>query len=205
MTPPVNLHRSARHADPLRGELLPLYWGRKRLPPVVALAAYFDESDERTPGILTVAGYVARVESWDQLFTPAWRAMLDAAPHPLTEYKHSDCRQGKREFAPPWTQGERDALTIQAVETILDLNRQDWVMGFGAGLFLDYPMLDSDERRQGFAEFALGRCFAMLLNHLLRWVEPMLGDDPLQLIFDYRNNQRTGDSPASCCRRWLAG
>jgi hypothetical protein len=57
------------------------------------------------------------MEMWDDVFSPAWRTVIEAAPHKLTEFKASDCRQGQGEFSAQngWTRPERDALTSDLV------------------------------------------------------------------------------------------
>ena len=102
---------------PVGRAILPLHVGRG-LPPVVALVCYFDESfDEQ---IHVVGGYLADVDLWDRVFAPKWNEIIANAPHPITEFKASDCRNGRREFASPGTKKERDQITIELVSVIRD-------------------------------------------------------------------------------------
>ena len=79
----------------IRRAILPLYVGRRPLPRVAVIAGYFDDSqagDGRGGIIYVIGGYLGTVEMWDEVFAPAWNAVLASAPHPITEFKASDCR-----------------------------------------------------------------------------------------------------------------
>ncbi|MEX2109068.1 MAG: DUF3800 domain-containing protein [Gemmatimonadaceae bacterium] len=88
------------------------------------LVGYFDDSrhkyeDSRFGSIFVIAGYVASDEVWERHFIPKWTAVLRDAPHPITEFKTSDCRQRKGEFA-KWTRDECDTLTKALIGVITD-------------------------------------------------------------------------------------
>jgi hypothetical protein len=85
---------------------------------VVALACYLDDSFDQQ--VHVVAGYLGEVEIWKRVFTPAWNEIISGAPHPITEFKASDCRIGRGEFGPPWTKEERDDLASRLVSLIVD-------------------------------------------------------------------------------------
>src|SRR6266568_5981176 len=113
----------------LRREIAPLYLGRQgRLPPVVAIAGYFDDSHEGD--IYAVAGYLGRVDIWDERFTPDWWDVLNRMPRRLSEFKASDCRHGDGEFS-GWSQDERDNLTEHLVNLIVDTGTYPDLFGLG--------------------------------------------------------------------------
>ncbi|MEX2110258.1 MAG: DUF3800 domain-containing protein [Gemmatimonadaceae bacterium] len=93
---------------------------------MTVISSYFDDS--RHGGIYVMAGYIGNVEMWDRVFTPAWQEVLDAAPHPLTEFKASDCRQRKGEFT-NWTREECDDLTKALVAVIVEACPYEWLVG----------------------------------------------------------------------------
>lgn len=103
---------------PVGRAILPLHVGRS-LPPVVALACYFDESFDQQ--IHVVGGYLAEVDLWDRVFVPAWNKALRNAPHPISEFKASDCETGRREFAQPWTEEQRYQLMDEMISVILNV------------------------------------------------------------------------------------
>jgi hypothetical protein len=91
---------------------------------MTTMVGYFDDSryayEKAGLGSLCViAGYVAQQEVWDREFIPRWTAALQAAPHPISEFKTSDCRQRTGEFA-GWTREECDSLTKTLVGIITD-------------------------------------------------------------------------------------
>jgi hypothetical protein len=88
------------------------------------LVAYFDDSrysyeDARFGSLCVIAGYVAQQEVWETEFIPRWTAALKGAPHPISEFKTSNCRQRTGEFA-GWTREECDSLTKALVDIITD-------------------------------------------------------------------------------------
>src|SRR5437867_4393875 len=108
---------------PLGRAILPLYIGL-RLPRVVALACYFDDSFDDQ--IHVIGGFLAPREYWDDDFAPAWRAIISNAPHPIKEFKATDClgTTGREEFSASngWTDSERQQLGSQLVDLILSMD-----------------------------------------------------------------------------------
>ena len=91
---------------------------------MASLVGYFDDSryayeDASLGSICVIAGYVARHEIWEREFTPRWSSALATAPHPISEFKTSDCRQRTGEFA-GWARAECDDLTRALVDIIAD-------------------------------------------------------------------------------------
>lgn len=174
-------------ARPLWQELRPLYLGKDRLPPVVALAAYFDESrnfrerNEHDYGIVAVAGYMAPVEMWDESFTPAWRRVLDAAPHPIREFKAADCRHGKGEFA-KWSRSDRNDLTRDLVSVIGDPAHA--LVGFGAAVLMQEVVFTSRMKQRDRERTAYYWCTSRILGDAITRSEQFLGEDHLQCVFD---------------------
>jgi len=173
---------------PLWRLLRPLYLrGQNPYPPVVALAAYFDGSKNREHGIIAVAGYLGIVEMWDGRFTPTWRKVIDSAPHPITEFKASDCRNGFGEFGEPWTKEERNDLTRDFVDVIISPAHQP--LGLGAAVQMDYADFETEELREQIEDFAFFWCFSAVARDAIRLSDGILGNDRLHCIFD--NDPRT--------------
>jgi hypothetical protein len=77
---------------------------------------YWDDSfDEQ---IHVVGGYLAPQRIWDEVFSPAWKGVITNAPHPISEFKSSDCRLRNGEYR-SWTGEEVESLTSQLVSVIL--------------------------------------------------------------------------------------
>ena len=78
--------------------------------------------DESQRGeLVTLAGWVGTVEAWDA-FTPKWKAMLDSAPHPVSEFHAAHIAHSHGEFSDDkgWTKDERSGLVRAAGEVIAD-------------------------------------------------------------------------------------
>jgi len=125
-----------------------------------ALTCYFDESFHEQ--IHVVAGYVGTAEMWQRGFSPQWRRALASAPHSLSEFKASDCRNKRNEFR-GWTASQSDAMTRELVSVILAHD----CAGF-AGVFFFPGIPDPEdprarrERRKvelGGYGISLGLCF----------------------------------------------
>ncbi len=174
---------------PLRQELRPLYLAGRPVPSVVAVAAYFDESQrlerepgDTRPGLVAVAGYVGTVGTWDDHFSPAWRATIESAPHPIREFKAADCRHGTGEFRPPWTKDERRELTEALVSLVVDAGPAR-LIGLGAVTLLDFSTVPPDDRA-ALCRFGYLWSLAMASADAVRFAANMLGEDRLQLVFD---------------------
>lgn len=172
---------------PVRAELRPLYPGRV-IPPVVAFAAYFDESKSRNAGILTIAGYLASVESWDSHFVPRWDSVIAGAPQPISEFKASDCRNERGEFK-GWTCQERDGLTADLVSTIIDEPRHQ-IMGIGASVIVDYGHIRSTVLKKKLERFAYLWCVALAVRIALVFVKRHIGNDHVQIVFDEEKHMK---------------
>jgi hypothetical protein len=194
---------------PLWQALRPLYLrGPNPYPPVVALAAYFDESNNK--GIHAVAGYVGAVDMWDNAFAPAWREAIDAAgvrvsmlrgeDRRLSEFKASDCRSQYDEFA-DWPRDERDAITRSLVDVLVDPAHE--VFGVGAAVIYDYARLGSAEELAALGigpldesndpdfykkleSFGYFWSFFMVMVATLRLARPIIGDDTVHFVFDQK-------------------
>lgn len=180
---------------PLSQELRPFYLGGRKLPHVVALAAYFDDSyrydrasGDPRKGICVMAGYIAPVEVWDEVFTPTWREIIETAPHKIREFKASDCRQGKKEFAAPWTASERLELMSNLVSTIAG-----WpplkIIGVGAATVLDFGQVRSEKERRALIRFGYLWSFSMVSAICIRTAGHILGEDNFQPVFDESEHQ----------------
>lgn len=91
------------------------------LSTVISLACYFDDSITQPDlQIHVVAGYIAPAWCWERDFAPAWKRIIDNAPHPISEVKTADCRGGYGEFKRPWTKEQRDKLIRDCITVIQD-------------------------------------------------------------------------------------
>ncbi len=157
-----------------------LYPGRYSLPPVVAVAAYFDDS--RKGGIYAVAGYVGLVDVWDDAFAPVWNATIKQAPYPITEFAASDCNSGMAEFRPPWTKEQRDGLTVNLVSHIVD-QHMPHIMGIGAAVTLP-NFLDNEAQRAKWERYAYLLCAGTVVSHVAVLCRRMLAQDSVLFVFD---------------------
>lgn len=99
---------------------------------MVALSCYLDDSKNENEGIFVLAGYMGTSDEWDGRFAPAWKRLINEAPHPITEFRASSCRHGTGEFKSEngWTKQERKNLTIRAVDAIAEQH----IIGVGVGV-----------------------------------------------------------------------
>src|SRR5947209_4411298 len=163
----------------LRDIVRGVFPGRALLPPVVAVATYFDDS--RKGGIYAVAGYVGHVDAWDEVFAPQWKASIKQAPHPITEFAASDCGNGLGEFRPPWTKPERDSLTERLVSLII--NEQSDMIGIGAAVTLP-RFIDNDKLREKWERFAYLLCAGTVMSHVAQVCHRAREQDSILFVFD---------------------
>lgn len=170
-------------ASPIRGfrdVVRGVFSGRWSLAPVVAVAAYFDDSRKR--GIYSVAGYLGLVGVWDEAFSPIWAATVKQAPHPITEFKASDCSNGLAEFQPPWTKAERDGLTEKLVNLLID-EQLPHVIGLGAAVVLP-KSIDNESKRAKWERFAYLLCMGTVISHVGFLCRRFLSEDSILFVFD---------------------
>ena len=139
---------------------------------MVAFACYLDESFRGRN--YSVAGYLGTLDVWDRVFTPAWNKVLSAAPHRLSEFKASDCRQRQGEFK-GWTKADCDALTAELISVII--TQTDAV---GISTVVRFPGViapgPDDSAQRHYIEhvgyrMAIGTCF----YDMLRWGPDLVG------------------------------
>jgi hypothetical protein len=150
---------------------------------VAAIAAYFDDSKNVREGIFAVAGYLSFTDQWDQLFAPEWSRIIKSAPHPIKEFKASDCRQMCGEFAPPWTRHECDAITEQLVSVIVGPALPN-VVGIGAAVAIDRFGELQEDARQRWERFAYLLCCGVVTDAVFQLSEDYIKDDTVQIVFD---------------------
>lgn len=118
----------------LRESSRSLYVGRSAGPEVcLVLSCYFDDS--RGDGVHAIAGYVGVTDVWDGLFSDRWRAVIDAAPHKIEEFKASDCRHRTGEFQ-DFSRDECNALTVGVTDVLVSA---DIPLLFGLGVAVHLP------------------------------------------------------------------
>lgn len=143
------------------------------------LAAYLDDSFEDKCGVYAIAGYIGDVDMWDTWHAPSWRhAVIDCAPHRISEFKASDCRQKRGEFE-GWTDPESDALYRTAVEVTTQCCEYEHILGVGASVCFQ------PENMAQFEEHGFGICLYHILEEALRISAKVLPwDGILQLVLD---------------------
>ncbi len=178
----------------IASELRPLHLSQGRYPPVVAVAAYFDDSWEG--GIFAMAGYIGPAAMWDTYFSPLWWHVIKNAPHPIREFKAADCRQMAGEFRADlgWTRTECDDLTRDVVSVIVEPPSDVFAIGAAvtisdaelrsAEVRAKLPDVDFDELRRRVLNFARTWCATLIAYDALRLAEAHVGDDRIQIIYD---------------------
>jgi len=170
----------------LAAAMLPAHVGRPEFPPVAALASYFDDS--KNGRIYDVAGYVSHVEVWDSDFVPAWRRVIDGAPHRVSEFKASDCRQGRGEFE-NWTQGERRQFTKDLVSVLVETCPNEHLVGM-ANVVLLPGGGQSKKARKAIEDLGMLMCITLAMHDLLDLAKkvflaaPPSDADEVQIVFD---------------------
>ena len=106
-----------------------------KLPWIVMVGVYLDESEDDQTGVFTLAGWVASPTGWKDN-TLAWRDMVQNAPHPITEFHMTDIAGRCGEFADDkgWTQEERDDLVIQATDIITNKKMSAGMTAFACSI-----------------------------------------------------------------------
>jgi hypothetical protein len=95
------------------------------------VSVFCDESENATPRIFTVGGWVASPSAW-RSFNERWRDMLAAAgPVPIRCFHMADIAAGDGEFR-GWTQEQRDHLVRAATGTLLDTSTLALLYGVAA-------------------------------------------------------------------------
>lgn len=163
---------------PLGRHLLPLYLGR-RLPVVAALAAYFDESGNDKSGVYSIAGYIGDVAMFDTWHATAWQyGVIEKAPHPISEFKASDCF-GRREEFKGWTREEVDACFDAAVGITTQSCEREHIVGIGAAVHFN------KEHMAEFEKLGFALCMFHALTHAIELAGTALHyEGELQLVFD---------------------
>jgi hypothetical protein len=165
---------------------------------VAVFAAYFDDSNR--DGVLSIAGYVARQEAWDEVFTPAWRHVLNNAPHLLSEFKASDCRSMRGEFA-GWTRPECDAITREFVDVLIQDTERENFLGLGIAVrlpaveslpaFASMSEIEREKLRKRHFDGAFELCLKMILIDVLSIGAKLLDTsaDRLEIVLDRQDKQ----------------
>lgn len=154
------------------------------MAPLSEHVCYFDDSfDEQ---IHVVGGYLAPSEIWEQVFAPAWRKVIDDAPHPITEFKSSGSRLRRGEFS-SWTVEEVEGLTAQLVSVILSTPLYAGVSA--AFIWPGNPDPTSPRvtrwRRQAARE-GYKQCIRFCLGNALSLSNHLPETEKIRLVFDKR-------------------
>lgn len=101
---------------------------------------YADESFDKDTGVFALAGYVGRPDQWEE-FDRTWKQALRWDN--LTEFKASDCEQGRRQYSRRSVGSRR-----QICERFISHIRRSGLRGLGVALDLRAYDLYRDEIRQ---------------------------------------------------------
>jgi hypothetical protein len=148
---------------------------------VVSLVAYFDDSYTEDASF-ALGGYIASVEAWDLAFSPDWFSVLRAAPHPLSEFKASNCRNQRGEFE-GWSRAECDALTKRLIGVIVDRKYHGAMVGIGSAVLV------AGSVSREIKEFGYLWCAGNVMVTALRWAAgSSLPIDDVHFVFDRQPN-----------------
>lgn len=171
---------------PLAMSILPAFVGRP-LPAVLVLAAYFDDSQSPETDTYTLGGYLAPVNDWDRQFIPAWHAVLESAPHPVTEFKAHDCRMRTGQFR-DWSKDECSTLTRRLVDVITDKELMPNMFGTACAISLQGVFEGQPQRKRW--SFAYLLCLSIVvqaITEVVKSVQKRVQIERVRLIFDLQN------------------
>lgn len=159
-----------------------IYFGRQKPRVTVSLTAYFDDSREYWNGwgFHAIAGYIADTGFWDGIFAPRWKRLLADAPHPLTEFKTSDCRLLRGEFA-GWTREEANAFTECVVGELLS---QPYPTMVGVGTVIALPQRADEERQRQDEHDALRLALINVVGTICSIVKGTGRTEPVHFLCD---------------------
>jgi hypothetical protein len=151
----------------------------------MALAAYFDDSREKWGGFNywhTIAGYLAPLKFWEQKFTLKWDALIASAPHRISEFKTSDCRQGKRQFSDfeGWNSEERTEFYIRTVDVLTD----PALPISGVAMTIHGSVATDDKQMQELEHLRLERCLMAAMENICGSAKAMGTPQHIQFFCD---------------------
>jgi hypothetical protein len=140
-------------------------------------AIYIDDS--RDGGFYVLAGYVAPADSWGGFFASEWRHVLNSVREPITEFKASDCEQGRGSFR-GWSREERTALADQFVEVLTEPHSQ--LSGLACAVLV--PRGRALKLRHAFERLSYSVCLTTLIGESLKVVREVTDCDKLHIYLD---------------------
>jgi hypothetical protein len=152
------------------------------------MACYFDESNRGE--VWAVAGYVASVRTWNELFAPAWERTLQGGPHPISEYKAANCNSGRGEFS-SWSKDDCDQLTRALVSVIVESCPESDLVGFATALVFPGVPDPTSPRvtsyRKNLEDVGFGRCIGMTLYEAVGTAAKSSGRDRVHVCVDRKD------------------
>jgi len=115
-----------------------------------------------------IAGYLGPLEVWDRQFTPAWKRLIDAAPHPISQFNAAECKNRWKEFSQKngWTKEEACAYGIRAVHTLCNTDLAFPLFGFGCATII--PRTNDEGDAKAWDQLGLIYCFSAILVNVLK-------------------------------------
>ena len=126
------------------------------------LKCYLDDSRQQRRS--AVAGYMGSLRAWE-LFEERWRALLDSAPCPISEFKASAVRARRGGFSLDhgWSEQSLNEFAIRTVET---LSSSVGIYGVGVASLLD--RVERPEDGALLDSLVLETCFRVALLSLTK-------------------------------------
>ena len=167
-------------------EIRPKWLGyQERHPLVISITCYFDDSyrfdDKGRSGVFAVAGYIGSTEMWDEELSPGWAAVMNSAPHLLTEFKAADCRSLQGEFQ-GWSREECDEITKALIDVIAAPRYKGRLMGIGSAV--EIPWTKSSTVRKKLLRWGYLWCIGNVMLSALEWAKRLDGWGAVHFIFD---------------------
>jgi uncharacterized protein DUF3800 len=181
---PADQILSQSHASQgaLREAVRPIFLGGRRVPRIMTVAVYCDDSFLSGGPVYSFGAYLSDLDTFDHILAPKWKQAIIEAPHKISEFKTSDCRQGSGEFS-GWTREQRGELTRRVVSIITEDTPSEGLIGYGSVVVSPGSWSGADGDAMDHNGF--GVCFLDTLQWASVVARNVLDDgERLQLVFD---------------------
>jgi len=166
-----------------------VYFGSYRDSQFMALfSAYFDASGNKRKTVLTVAGFVSRVEKWDR-FNEQWKAILKSEG--VSSMHMTDFASSLGEFTSWKGQSERRKTFVAALANCI---RRNTNKGFGNSVILkDYKSIDRDFTLHERVGQPYTLCARTCFGGLRRWAKKKKINPERILVFVEHGDEDQGE------------
>jgi len=156
--------------------------------PVAMFTAFFDASGTKRKSILTVAGFVSRIEKWTR-FDQEWKEILDA--HGVSQFHMTDFASSKGEFD-SWR--GKTAQRRELIERLAGCIKRNINKGFGASLVIDdFNKVNKDYPLAEFGGSPFALCARTCTGGLKNWAMKKGLDIGKVLVFFEDGDENRGD------------